>query len=216
MNREEAWKRLAACGKDMVETGLTRGSGGNLSLFLPEEGAMWISTSGSSLSELREEDVVKLSLQGELREGDRVPSSEWRLHSRLYQERPELGAILHGHTIYATALSLLRKPLPASHYMVALAGGEIACADYATFGSQALAENACRAMEGRKAVLLANHGILTAGEDLEEALAIAEEVEYCARLYLLAQSAGEAVVLDDREMDRVLDKFTHYGQPEQE
>ena len=146
-------------------------------------------------------------------EGPR-PSSEWRIHRDVYGARPEARAVLHAHPVYSTALACLRRPLPAFHYMVAVAGGsDIRCADYATFGSQALSDAVLRALEGRRACLMANHGLLCLAADLRGALALAQEIEQLSRSYLQCLAAGEPVLLDDAEMERVLERFRSYGPP---
>ena len=148
--------------------------------------------------------------------GDRLPSSEWRFHRDLYRAREEFRAIVHAHAPFATTLACLRRGIPAFHYMVAMAGGrDIRCAPYATFGSAELAAHAVAAMAGRRACLLANHGMIAAGADLASALALAVEVEGLAEMYWRALQLGEPVILSDAEMDTVVaEKFRSYGQPE--
>jgi L-fuculose-phosphate aldolase len=121
-------------------------------------------------------------------------------------------AILHAHPVHCAALACLQRPLPAFHYMVAVAGGrDVRCAPYATFGTQALSDHVLAALEGRRACLMANHGLLSMGSDLRSALALAVEIEALAKTYLACLAAGEPVILDDAEMDRVLEKFRDYG-----
>ena len=153
-----------------------------------------------------------LNLAGEIIEGDKKPSSEVDLHRIFYQGRDDLDAIIHTHTIYATTLSCLRWDLPAVHYLIAVAGKNVRCADYATFGTQELAENAFKAMKDRRAVLLANHGLVAGAETLERAFSITEEIEYVAELYYRTKGLGEPVILDDEEMARMAMKFKSYGQ----
>jgi L-fuculose-phosphate aldolase len=149
-------------------------------------------------------------------QGPRAPSSEWRFHHDICRARPEFGAIVHTHSAHATALACLGEGLPAFHYMVAAAGGaDIRCAPYATFGTQALSDHALAALEGRKACLLAHHGVIACGADLEAALALAIEVENLARTYTAVRQLGTPRLLDAVEMERVLEKFRDYGQPRQ-
>ncbi len=130
----------------------------------------------------------------------------------MYRARPDALAILHAHPAYSMALACLRRPLPAFHYMVAVAGGrDIRCAEYATFGSQALSDHVLQALENRRACLMANHGIIALARDLAGALSLALEIEQLACSYLQCLAAGEPVLLDDAEMDRVLEKFKTYG-----
>ena len=146
--------------------------------------------------------------------GRRSPSSEWRFHVDILRERPELSAVVHTHSPAATALACHGLGLPAFHYMVAMAGGkDIRCAEYATFGTQALSDNALAALADRRACLLAHHGVIACGASLDAALALAIEVEHLARIYLQARTLGEPPRLPDDEMQRVLEKFGAYGSP---
>ena len=126
--------------------------------------------------------MVALGWDGAVREGRLKPSSEWRFHRDILAARPEAGgAVVHVHSPHATALACLRQRIPPFHYMVALAGGDdVPVADYATFGTQALSDHVLAALEGRRACLLANHGLITTGSDLEGAVSLAREVESLA------------------------------------
>jgi L-fuculose-phosphate aldolase len=159
------------------------------------------------------DDLVALDLTGGVRAGGRKPSSEWQLHISIYRTRPDAHAIVHTHSPRATALACTRRGIPAFHYMIALCGGsDVRCADYATFGTQALADNAVAALDGRKAALLANHGIVALGATLEGAYAIACEVENLAAQYLDFLAAGlEPVLLDEPEITAVAQRFSEYG-----
>jgi L-fuculose-phosphate aldolase len=146
--------------------------------------------------------------------GTRTPSSEWRFHGAIYAARDDIGAIVHTHSAHATALACQGMGIPAFHYMVAAAGGvDIRCAEYATYGTQELAERALAALEGRRACLLAHHGVIACGADLDRALALAIEVENLARTYVVVRSLGEPRLLGPDEMARVLARFEDYGQP---
>ena len=153
-----------------------------------------------------------LQLDGEIVEGKRDPSSELAMHLFFYQHREDLNALVHVHAKYATTLSCLHWELPAVHYLVAFAGKNVKCAQYATFGSEELARNAFDAMRGRKAVLLANHGLLVGDKDLPTAFAIAEEIEFCAEIYYRSKSIGEPIILSDTEMQLVEEKLQWYRQ----
>ena len=140
------------------------------------------------------------------------PSSEWRFHQDIYNHHPEAGAIVHCHSLYATALSTLRREIPPFHYMVAIAGGDsIRCAEYATFGTQELSNHVLAALLDRKACLMSNHGLIAFGKDLREALKIAVEVENLAGQYMQALQVGQPVLLSETEMAMVSKKFEHYG-----
>ena len=155
-----------------------------------------------------------MTLDGEAR-GALLPSSEWRFHRDIYAARADAHAIVHTHAPFATSLACLHRGIPPFHYMVAVAGGtDIRCAPYATFGTQALSDHAVAALAGRRACLLANHGMIAVGASLERALALAVEVETLAEMYWRALQIGEPVLLPDAEMDVVLEKFATYGQPQ--
>jgi L-fuculose-phosphate aldolase len=143
------------------------------------------------------------------------PSSEWLFHRDIFAQREEIGAIVHTHSIASTALACLRKDIPPFHYMIALIGGDnIRCAEYATFGTQALSDNALSALRGRKACLLANHGMIAAGENLDEAYKVAVEVETLSEMYLRALQVSEPVLLSPREFQDAQRRFGAYGKVE--
>lgn len=199
-------------GKRLSTAGLTRGTGGNLSIYNREEKLIAISPSGIDYFKIKPEDVVILNIKGQQMDGDKTPSSEVEMHRIFYERRTDIDAIIHSHTIYATTLACLNWSLPPVHYMVALAGLDIRCAKYATYGTRELAENAFEAMKGRKAVLLANHGLLAGAKDLPNAFNITEEIEYCAELYYRTKCIGEPIILPEDEMILMIDKFKTYGQ----
>lgn len=196
----------------LLEVKLTNGTSGNISIFNREEGLIAISPSGVEYDRMLREDVSVVDLEGKLIEGKK-PSSELGMHTLLYKRREDISAIVHAHPVYCTTIACLRQDLPAIDYMLALAGGKnVRCADYATFGTDELAENCVRAMEGRKAVLLANHGLTCGAHDIKNAVNIAMQVEFCAELYVRAKSIGEPVILPDSEMEIMVEKFKTYGQ----
>ncbi len=208
-------KELVEYGKRLVDSELTSGTGGNLSYFDSETGYMAITPSGLDFYKTKEEDIVILALDGTVIEGNRTPSSEWVMHKRIYETRTDINAIIHGHTIYASVLACLREELPATHYMIAVAGETVRVADYASFGSKELAENAAKGMEDRNAVLLANHGIIGGSNNLRNAFNVIEEVEYCAKIYVIAKSIGNPIILPEKEMKFMSEKFKSYGQPKE-
>jgi L-fuculose-phosphate aldolase len=145
--------------------------------------------------------------------GTGKPSSEWRFHVDILSARPEVHAVVHTHSTYATTLACMRLPIPPLHYMIALAGGDdIRCADYALFGSQALSDQVLEALQERKACLLANHGVIALGDNLDQALAIAFEVEHLAELYVRCLQLGQPSLLNSGQMQAVHEKFAGYGQ----
>ncbi len=173
-----------------------------------------ITPSGVPYPTLLPSELVELSLEGATN-GRLRPSSEWRFHRDIYRARPEVGAVVHAHPPYATALASLRRDLPAFHYMIAVAGGStIRCAPYATFGTQELSDYVLAALQGRKACLLANHGIVALGETAESAGELAVEVETLCEMYIHALQAGTPVVLSELEMAEVVARFADHGNPD--
>ncbi len=202
---------LVATARRMSELGLTPGMSGNVSAR--SAGGFLITPSGMPYAELTAADVVEVKLDGSVRPGQRAPSTEWRLHRDLLVARADAAAIVHTHSLFATSVSMLRRPIPAVHYMVALAGGdEIPCAAYATFGSDELARAATAALAGGRACLLANHGLVALGDALASALRLAAEVETLAAQYWHAAQLGSPHVLDHDELERVRARFATYGQ----
>lgn len=203
---------LVKYGRKLVEAGLTKGTGGNLSVFDREAGHMAITPSGIDFFEIREEDIVIMDLDGKVVEGNRTPSSEWEMHLLPYRHRTDMDAVIHAHTMYATVLACLHWDLPATHYMIAVAGKDVRCAEYATYGTHELAVNCLKAMEDRNAVLLANHGIVAGAKDLLNAFNVVEEIEYCSEIYVKAKGIGDPIILPDSEMELMAEKFKTYGQ----
>lgn len=208
MEREK--EKIIEYGLKIYKDKLTNGTGGNLSIFNRKEGIFAITPSGVPYTEIEMDDIAVLDLRGHQLGGKRKPSSEVELHRIFYKDRNDIDSIIHTHTINATVLSCLNWDLPAVHYMVALAGPDVRCAKYATYGTSELAENAFEAMKDRKAVILANHGLLAGGRDIENAFSITEEIEYCAELYIKAKSIGEPVILSEEEMQHMMEKFKTY------
>ena len=204
-------EELIATARRMNASGLNQGTSGNLSVRV--EGGFLLTPTGMDYEALEPEDLVHMRLDGS-HEGRRAPSSEWRIHRDVLATRPEVGAVLHAHSMFSTSLACLRRPIPAFHYMVTRAGGvDIRCAEYATFGTEALSRHTLAALEGRRACLMANHGMVALGGTLAAAHALAVEVETLAAMYWRALQVGEPVLLDTAEMERVLEKFKTYGQP---
>jgi L-fuculose-phosphate aldolase len=202
---------LIRVARRMAAEHLARGTSGNLSVR--DADGYWITPTGVPYDRLEPTDVVFMSLAGRV-EGDRAPSSEWRLHRDLYAARPGVGAVLHAHPPFAVALACLRREIPAFHYMVARFGGDdVRCAGYATYGTQELSDAALLALRERSGCLLANHGILVCGRDLDQALGLGVELEELCGQYWRACQLGEPVLLSAQEMAVVLARFAGYGQP---
>lgn len=201
---------LIATANALQPAGLNRGTAGNVSLRHGD--GFYITPTGMPYAALAVDDIPLLALDGS-HAGRRKPSSEWRFHRDLYAARPEVGAVLHAHSPFAVSLACLRRDIPPFHYMIARFGGDtIRCADYALFGSDELSAAALAAMAGRKGCLLANHGLLVAGRDLDEALALAVELEELCEQYWRACQLGQPVLLGAAEMAAVREKFAGYGQ----
>lgn len=204
---------LIAAARALDAAGFMPSKSGNLSQRTAS--GFIITPSGLPYAALQPEDLVEIGPDSEVVAGQRRPSSEWRLHADIYADRPDAQAIVHTHSPHATALSCARRPIPALHYMVAMAGGaDIRCAEYATFGTPELAATAVAALAGRRACLLANHGVVALGATLAGADALAREVENLARQYLLLLAAGiPPVLLDEAQMVAVAAQFRGYGRP---
>lgn len=202
---------IIAVAQAIDKAGFCPSKSGNVSARFGE--GLLITPSGLPYAQTTPDDLIHLSLDGTVLGGARKPSSEWPFHVAIYQARPDAQAIVHTHSPRATALASTRRGIPAFHYMIALCGGsDVRCADYATFGTPDLAENAVRALDGRKAVLLANHGVIALGGSLAGAHQIVAEVENLAGQYLDILAAGlEPVILDEAEMARVSARFAGYG-----
>lgn len=198
------------CARAMNACGLNRGTAGNVSART--EGGFIVTPTGMDYTHAVPADMVFVDMQGESR-GVRKPSSEWRFHRDIYAARPEAGAIVHTHSPFATSLACLRMEIPAFHYMIARFGGDsVRCADYATFGTQALSDAMLKALEGRSACLMAQHGMTVCGRDLDQALAHAVELEALCEQYWRAWQLGPPPLLPAEEMAVVLEKFRTYGQ----
>ena len=203
-------QEIIATARRMNECGINQGKSGNLCHRVPE--GFLVTPTGMDYDTLQPADIVPMGFDGS-HTGTRLPSSEWRFHRDILAARPEVNAVIHTHAMFATTLACLGAEIPAFHYMVAVAGGDsIRCAPYATFGTEALSARAVRALEGRKACLLANHGMIAVGDTLKSALALAVEVETLAAMYWRALQVGEPTILDAAEMARVIEKFRTYGQ----
>jgi L-fuculose-phosphate aldolase len=202
---------IHAC-RSMNGLGINQGTSGNISARYGK--LMLITPSGVPYEELKAKDLVTtpISGKGDKWNGALAPSSEWRFHLRILQERPEVGSVVHTHSTYATTLAICNKPIPAIHYMVAAAGGpDIRVAPYATYGTEELSDLALKAMEGRTCCLLRNHGVIATGTDVRRALWLAAEIETLARQYYLSLALDSAQILPDAEITRVIEKFKNYG-----
>ncbi len=190
--------------------GLNRGSSGNVSVRIDADHFL-ISPSGVAKAELQSHQMVLMAISGTVLSAGK-PSSEWLMHRDIYVNRPEVNAVVHTHSDYATGLACAQKDMPAFHYMVAVTGASrIRCAPYALFGSQALSDHALAALKGAWACLLANHGVLAIHRVLDKALYIAQEVESLAHQYTVSHALGQPRLLDNQQMQEVMQQFEGYG-----
>ena len=199
-------------GRNLLASSLTTGTGGNVSVLNKESGVIAISPSAMDYTTIKPEDVVLVSLDGQVVDGSRKPSTETPLHLAHYRIRPDIGAVVHTHPPYATTVGCLHWEIPAMHYLVGFSGKKVPLAKYATYGTEELARLTAEAIGPHNAVLMANHGLLTVGKDLASAFTVSEIVELMARVYLQAKQAGEPQLLTDAQMDDVLAHFGSYGQ----
>jgi L-fuculose-phosphate aldolase len=210
-NEKALRKEVIATARSMSRSGLTPGRSGNVSCRF--KGGMLITPSGKRYEETEPEDVVFVAADGSVPKGQSKPSTEWHFHLAAYGARPDRNAVVHTHSTYATVLACARKPIPAFHYMVAVAGGkDIPCVPYATFGTEELARHVAAGLKERDACLMSNHGQIALGKSLSYALELAIEVEVLAEQYCKVLSIGESHVLNDAEMRKIVDKFKGYGQ----
>lgn len=174
---------------------------------------MAITPTGMLYYDIKPEDVVVMDLENNVIDGKRQPSSEYLMHKIFYEKREDVRAVVHTHSIYATTIAALNWELPAVHYLIGFGGGgKVPVAEYATYGTLELAENAFKAMGKYNAVLLANHGLLAVGKDINWAFNTAEEIEFTCQVYYRAKAIGEPVILPEEEMERIMVKFESYGQ----
>lgn len=203
-------EQLLYFGREMIARNLTTGSGGNLSAR--EGDRIVITPSGMEYLAMTAEDMVVCNTMGQVDEGQRRPSSELDFHLALYNHRPEIGAVVHTHSVFATTMACMHREIPPVHYLVGFSGAKVPLAPYATFGTPELARSVVQTIGDHNAVLLANHGLVAVGGTLAAAFNVAEEIELVARIYYQALVAGEPRLLSDDQMNEVLEKFKGYGQ----
>jgi L-fuculose-phosphate aldolase len=202
---------LLETARHLVEAGLNRGATGNVSVRL-DTGFFLITPGGFDPFDMTPDTMVKVSFAGEFA-GELAPSSEWQMHCDILMNRPEVNAVVHTHSTFASTLGCLNREILPFHYMVAIAGGNtIRCASYALFGSKALSDNVLVALKDRYACLLSHHGMIAIGADLKQAASVALEVEALCEQYWRVLQAGTPILLSDVQMAEVLDKFKTYGQ----
>jgi L-fuculose-phosphate aldolase len=197
----------------MVELGINQGTSGNVSVRSGEQ--FLITPSGIPYEEMTPQQIAVMQTGSTAYAGACKPTTEWRIHRAIMQARPDVGVVIHTHSMFATTVACLRREIPALHYYVAVGGGPtIRCAQYATYGTQELADNVLAALHERDACLLANHGLVVLGTTLGETLRRTFDIEMLARQYIYALHAGEPHLLPDDEIERVRRKMRTYGTQE--
>lgn len=209
-DKQHIAKLLVNVSQQLVDSGLNKGTSGNVSARC--EHGLLITPSGLAVDEMAADEMVYMQMDGQ-HSADKKPSSEWRFHRDILQNRPDINAVVHTHSMFATTIACLHQSVPPFHYMIAVTGGDtIQCAPYALFGTQALSDYALTALKNSKACLLSNHGMIAVGSDLNEAFAIAIEVEnLCEQYWRLLQITSEPPLLTEDEMQKVFQQFQGYG-----
>ena len=200
-------EQVVRYGKKLIDRRLTTGSGGNISVYNREKNLVAISPSGLDYYETTPEDIVILDMDGNLVEGKHRPSSEAGMHLAFYKNRADVSGIVHTHSKFATAIACMGWELPAVHYLIGMAGHRVKCTGYATYGSDELAKKALETIGDSNAVLLANHGLIALGEDVDRAFSTAEHLEFVSEVYYLTKTLGTPNILSDEDMDEVMKKF---------
>ena len=200
-------EQVVRYGKKLIDRRLTTGSGGNISVYNREKNLVAISPSGLDYYETTPEDIVILDIDGNLVEGKHRPSSEAGMHLAFYKNRADVSGIVHTHSKFATAIACMGWELPAVHYLIGMAGHRVRCTGYATYGSDELAKKALETIGDSNAVLLANHGLIALGEDVDRAFSTAEHLEFVSEVYYLTKTLGTPNILSDENMDEVMKKF---------
>lgn len=213
MLMQEERELVVEYGKKMSAARLSTGTSGNISIYNAEKGLMAISPSGMDYFSTQPEDIVITDLDVHVVDGVRKPSSEWALHTVFYKNKPEARSVVHTHSVYCTTFAVLGQPVRAVHYVIGDANTDtVLCAPYQTFGTVELAETAIKVCGDSNAVLLANHGLVVCGGNIQSAYSLACNMEYIAELQYRAMCIGTPNVLGKEEMDKVLEKFKTYGQ----
>jgi len=199
-------------GRKLITNHLTTGTGGNLSIYNRSEGLIAIKPSAVDYFKMRPEDVPLVTPDGEVVDGDLIPSIEIRFHLDLLNFRDDINAVVHTHQVNATTIACMNWELPAVHYLVGFSGNKVPLAKYAPIGTQELSDNILNAIGDYNACLLSNHGLVTLGVDLPSAFGVAEELELVSKIYIQCRSMGDPVLLTDEDMKVIAEKFATYGQ----
>lgn len=207
--QEERELVLKHCRK-LITAKLTTGSGGNVSIYNRKQNLIAVSPGSMDYFEIEPEDIMVIDPSGKVVNGRNSPSSESQFHLALYKHRDDVNAVIHSHSVFATTVSCLREEIPPLHYLVGLIGEKIPVTEYATFATKQLADNIVTGIGTANAALLANHGVVSVGPDIQTCFIIAEHVELIAQMYVYTKSMGDPVLLDEGEMGRLQAKFKQY------
>ncbi len=212
MSEAELRQGIVAAYQELDRQGMNKGASGNVSARLGPQ--MLITPSGIPAQRMEPDQVSMVRIDDETGgfEGAYKPSSEWRFHQDILRVREDAGAVVHTHAPYSTILAILRKPIPAVHYMIAAFGAPlIRVAEYQTFGTPELSQSVIKALEGANGCLMANHGMVVAGPDLARTIWLAGELELLANQYYHSLLAGEPHILSDAEIAKNAELFANYG-----
>lgn len=209
---QEERSAVVKYGKMMIERRLTHGTGGNISVLDAERKLFAISPSAMPYDEITPEDVPVVDMSGKVVEGERKPSTELDMHRLIYADRNDIGAIVHTHSMFATAMSCTGHPVPPIHCAAAIAGPDVRCIPYFQFGTRELALAARDGIRGRLAVLLGNHGLVAAGADIDSAMKVAEEIEFVCELWCRTRAMGVPQLLGSADMASAAEKLKAYMQ----
>ncbi len=201
MKMQPEREQVARAARRLATEGLVLGTSGNVSARSGETVA--ITPTGAVLADLEPDAVTVIDLEGHVLEGALAPTSELDLHLGVYR-RYEAKAVVHSHSPAATALSCVLDEVPCVHYSMLALGGSVRVAPYETFGTPRLAERVLDALDGKTAALMANHGALTYGADVDSALEATLLLEWACDLYLRASTLGEPRVLSDQQREDVV------------
>ena len=197
-------EELLEMAKLSYREGLFAGTSGNLSLYDRMAGIMYITPSSVAYETMKTEDIVKMTLDGDVLEGEKAPSSEWRMHGEIYRCKPEVNAVVHTHSPYATSFAVTHQTVPVILIeMVPFLGGEVEVADFALPGTVEVGTEAVKKLNGKHACLLANHGVLAVGSNLDQAHIRAVYVEDAAKIYSLALGSGDVKVIDQKHVEEM-------------
>ena len=170
-----------------------------------------ITPSGIDYDKLNYKDIVFVDINGKA-VGERLPSSEWRFHLNIIKNRKEVDSIIHNHPVYGTGFSMLRKEIKSFHYLIGLFGGvNIRCTKFMMPGSESLSNEILISLKKRKACLIANHGVVTIGKNLDEAFYLAEQFEALCKQITIAKINGKPKLIDEKKMTIILKKLKNYS-----